>query len=271
MRKIFAILTLFYGLAFLPAVLYAHSSSKSHVHDVASETQTFLNTDCRETDTCDLKRFSLYVNRHEVWLSDDPDPVYGTLVIAEYETDLMESLENYVFVQFVRGCVFDTVKLPDGGLEKSFGNRTPQFGEDKFACHPEWDIDSEDKDPVYYSRVGQPRHYYYMWGNFKNSNKVSDVKIYGEEKPAEPKLYVYDSPLKAFSQGNFAKNASYEFRTCIYRTKDVPAETEQGNINFAAPIHCFNWRHSYIYNHDLGVFESKKEIDPFCKEKPPPY
>src|SRR3989344_7050997 len=100
MRKIFAILTLFCGLTFFPAVLYAHSSPKGHVHDIFSETQTFLNTDCRETNTCDLKRFSLYINRHEVWLSDDPDPLYGTSVIAEYKTDSMESLENYVFVQF---------------------------------------------------------------------------------------------------------------------------------------------------------------------------
>lgn len=271
MRKLFVILCLFSGLFLTPVLSRAHPDPKGHTHITASETKTFINTDCEETKTCDLKGFSLYIQRYEVWISGDSEPVYGTSIIAEYETDSMGALENYVFVQFVRGCAFESEKLTDGNWRKLFDRKTPQFGEDKWTSHQDWDIDSEDNDPVYYSRNLKPRHYYYMWGNFKNSNELKDVRIYGEEKPEEPKLYVYDSPFGAFLMGDIAQNVSYEFRMCIYKTVDVPTLTTQNNVDFASPIGCLNWSSSYIYNAATGEFETKDEIDPFCKEKPPPY
>ena len=88
---------------------YGHFTGKGHVHTLSKTKQVFLNPDCRSTDTCDLKRFTLTTSVYEVWFSDDPNyPTYGNGVIMEYETDSVDALEKYAIVQFIKGCVFDS-------------------------------------------------------------------------------------------------------------------------------------------------------------------
>src|SRR5687767_15708854 len=88
---------------------YGDFTGKGHVHALSETKQVFLNSDCRSTDTCDLKRFTLTTLVHEVWFSDDPNnPTYGNAVIMEYETDSVEAIEKYAIVQFTKGCVFNS-------------------------------------------------------------------------------------------------------------------------------------------------------------------
>src|SRR5829696_5211966 len=98
-------------LSFLPGTSFGHFSGKGHVHTVSETKQTFLNSDCRSTASCDLKRFTLTTSVYEVWFSDDPNyPSYGNSVIMEYQTDSVAALEKYAIVQFKKGCGFYSSK-----------------------------------------------------------------------------------------------------------------------------------------------------------------
>src|SRR5437660_1403136 len=121
---------------------YGHFTEKGHVHTLSKTEQLFLNPDCRSTDTCDLKRFTL------------------------------------------------------------------------------------------------------------------TTSVYAARKPESPVVYMADYPTGAFVTGNRVKNAALEFKTCIYKASDVPAETRRDDIDFAKPITCFEWQSVYVYDFDKGAFQA---------------
>src|SRR6266702_3934273 len=190
-------------ISFLDGNSYGHFTEKGHVHTLSKTEQLFLNPDCRSTDTCDLKRFTLTTSVYEVWFSDDPKyATYGNGVIMEYETDSVEALEKYAIVQFVKGCVFDSSKNGEGKI-----NRTVSY----------------------------------------------IVESFRENIPV---VYMANYPTGAFVTGTEVKNAALEFKTCIYKASDVPAETRRDDIDFAKPITCFEWQSVYVYDFDKGAFQA---------------
>jgi len=277
MLKISLLLTVLFWL--MPgAALPAGSSTppRNGTEEILSlETNVFINKDCAGADTCDFKEFRLEVKKSRMWVIDGWH--YGSSIIAAYKTDEIGHLENYSFVQFIRGCMFDTYLVVDGGITKILGHVKVQFSEfdtegrpkkyERF-CFPDWVIDSQDKDPVYNSFPGYGRFYLRRWNTVPGSYDKRTEKYYGEEKPKRPELYVTDLPSGAFLGELSAVNASLEFKTCIYKTKSIPLETTEDNINFATPIKCFLWQNIYIYNYGKKEFEMKFEIDPFCLRKP---
>src|SRR6266576_4245145 len=98
--------------SFLAATSYGDFTGKGHVHTHSETKQVFLNPDCRSTDTCDLKRFTLTTSVYEVWFSDDPNyPTYGNGAIMEYETDSVEALEKYALFNSSRDVSFTVQKM----------------------------------------------------------------------------------------------------------------------------------------------------------------
>src|SRR4029077_7562093 len=98
---------------------------------------SLLNPDCRSTDTCDLKRFTLTTSVYEIWFSDDPNyPTYANGVIMEYETDSVDALEKYAIVQFTKGCVFYSSKNGKSKINRNVSDTVPSFGEDIPFCFP---------------------------------------------------------------------------------------------------------------------------------------
>jgi hypothetical protein len=250
---LFSILLL---IAFPAALSYGHFTEKGHVHTLSKTEQVFLNPNCRATDTCDLKRFTLTTSVYEVWFSDDPNyPTYGNGVIMEYETGSVEAIEKYAIVQFVKGCVFDSSKNAQGQITRRLSYTVPTFGEDVPFCFPQWVIDSQDTDPVYNSDAEYGRFYLLRW-NKPGSYEYPNHKYYGAEKPKRPVVYMADYPAGAFVTASGVKNAALEFNTCIYKAGDVPAETRRDNIHFATPITCFEWQSVYVYDFDKATFEA---------------
>jgi len=235
---------------------HAHFTGKGHVHTLSDTKQVFLNPDCRSTETCDLKRFTLTTSVYEVWFSDDPKyPTYGNGVIMEYATDSVDALEKYAIVQFKKGCVFYSSKNREGKINRSIGDTVPSFGEDIPFCFPEWVIDSHDTDPAYNSDPEYGRFYLLRW-NKPGSYDDRTERYYGAEKPKIPVVYMADYPMGAFVTGTGVKNAALEFNTCIYKASDVPAEIRRDDINFAKPITCFEWQNVYVYDFDKATFQT---------------
>ena len=242
--------------AFLAGNAFGHFTAKGHVHTLSETQQIFLNPDCRSTDTCDLKRFTLTKMVNEIWFSDDPNyPTYGNGVIMEYETDSVDALEKYVIVQFKKGCVFDSSKTPQGKIRRHTSDTVASFGENIPFCFRQWVIDSWDTDPAYNSDPENGRFYLLRWnepGSYDNQTQ----KYYGKEKPKKPVVYMADYPAGAFVTGTGVRNVALEFNTCIYKASDVPAQTRRDDINFAKAITCFAWQNVYVYDFDSGGFQT---------------
>lgn len=243
-------------ISLLAQTSYGDFTGKGHVHTLSETKQVFLNPDCRSTDTCDLKRFTLTTLVYEVWFSDDPIyPTHGTGVIMEYETESVDALEKYAIVQFIKGCVFHSSKNGDGKIDRNLSYVVPSFGENIPFCFPKWVIDSQDTDPAYNSDPEYGRFYLLRW-NKPGSYDHRTHKYYGAAKPKAPVVYMTDHPAGAFVTGTGVKNAALEFHTCIYKASDVPTETRREHINFAKPIACFEWRNVYVYDFAKAKFQT---------------
>ncbi len=241
---------------FLAGNSHGHFTGKGHVHTLSETKQVFSNSNCASAGTCDLKRFTLTTSIYEVWFSDDPNhPTYGNGVIMEYATDAVDALEKYAIVQFVKGCVFESSKNGDGKIDRNFSYVVPSFGEKIPFCFPNWVIDSHDTDPAYNSDPEYGRFYLLRW-NRPGSYDHRTQKYYGTEKPKTPVVYMTDYPDGAFVTGTGVKNAALEFKTCIYKAADVPAETQRDDIHFAKPITCFDWQNVYVYDFAKGIFQT---------------
>ncbi len=249
----FSVILLVFCLA---GISYGDFTGKGHVHTHSNTKQVFLNPDCRSTDTCDLKRFTLTKLVYEVWFSDDPNyPTYGNGVIMEYETDSVDALEKYAIVQFKRGCVFHSSKNRQGKINRIVTDIVPSFGETIPFCFRQWVIDSHDTDPVYNSDPEYGRFYLLRW-NKPGSYDERTQKYYGTEKPKMPVVYMTDYPAGAFVTGTGVKNAALEFKTCLFKASDVPAETRRDDVDFAKPITCFRWENVYVYDFDKQKFQT---------------
>lgn len=251
---------------FLASPSYADFTGKGHVHTLSETKQIFLNPDCRSTNSCDLKRFTLTKAVNEIWFSDNPDhPTYSNGVIMEYETDSVAALEKYAIVQFKKGCVFDAYKNRDGEVRRNITYTVTSFGEQIPFCFRRWVIDSQDRDPAYNSDPDFGRFYLLRWnepGSYDNRTQ----KYYGAEKPIKPIVYMADYPAGAFITRTGVRNVALEFKSCIYKSSDVPRETSRNNLEFGKPISCFEWQNVYVYDFAKARFETDLAALPSWEE-----
>lgn len=255
-------------ISFLQGVSRADFTGSGHVHTHSETKQVFLNPDCRATDSCDLKRFTLTKAVNEIWFSDNPDhPTYSNGVIMEYETDSVAALENYAIVQFKKGCVFDSYRNPEGKIRRMMTDTVASFGEQVPFCFRQWVIDSQDRDPAYNSDGARGRFYYLRW-NHPGSYDNRTQKYYGAKRPKTPVVYMADYPAGAFISRTAVRNVALEFNTCIYKARDVPAQTSRNDLEFAKPITCFAWQNVYVYDFAKARFENNLASIPSWDEPP---
>lgn len=221
----------------------------------------FSNDNCKITNTCDLKRVKYVVEDYKVAIEDGHN--YGTRFFAEYETKSVKNLEKYVFVQLIKGCDFSSrIQTSQVAVELDFSYPRGYGEQFKFS---DWVIDSYGHDPAYSSIPGKSRFFGYRWNTVPGSFSTNTEKFYGEEKPKNPVMYIVDHPGTAFYMNGIAKNISLKFKTCVYKTKDVPSDVNPNETNFAKPFSCFEWNSSFVYNHKVGEFESPAQIVPACQ------
>jgi len=247
------------------------AASAKGVTQFPAPTSTFSNEPCKVAGTCELKRFSLH--RYEYRVDYDGrdgfrTPSYGTTVNMEYVTRTPATLEDFAIVNFIRGCQFET-ELKGGKVERLYTILVGSFGPLVRFRFLDWRIDSLDLNPMYnnsseleVSRLGT-LHAPYRWNRVKGSfDKKSEV-LFGDERPAQGSLYVSDRPGTAFvsDDGVSATNISLQFRTCLYRTRDIPRVSMPENVDFATPIACHEWASSYVYDFAKKEMTHPKELD----------
>lgn len=249
-------------------LVFAASKAKSVFSPIAYIWQNdvvILNTDCQKTKTCSLKKARFWVRDYHFTVDDDD--VYGSHLYAWYETDSVATLTDYVFVQLVRGCRYSSILV--GGEEIFEFDYTQQiFGKNRLAVFTKWIIDSFDTDPVYNSMPGLPRHYFYRWNTSPYATQKITEKLFGKMRPTAAVLYISDIPSQGtyISQYGYAISTSFQYKMGIYRSKDVPTHTTAEDIGFATPLIEFGWKNSWIYNHETGTFQKKKDVSLVCTD-----
>ncbi len=248
----------------------AAQAAEEPVTILRRSTERAVLSDCIRRGTCDLKLLLFVATDYRIGLSPKPeDQHYGTSLYATYETSSFVNLEEYAFVNFIRGCVYASYLDPETGDTRiRYDVAVRSFGEYVEFRFPDWIIDSVDTDPVYWSNDDQPRHYLYQWQQniFPVPNRQMNLYGEAEQKPPKPRLFVTDYPSQAFMRlDGGAQNVSLELRTCLYRSSDIPRTARRDTTDFGPPIACFDWRSSYVYNHALKKFESPKEIAAACR------
>ncbi|MDO8521221.1 MAG: hypothetical protein Q7S52_03835 [bacterium] len=218
--------------------------------------------DCKRRDICDLTRLLFVSEDYRVKVGKN-EYQYFTLMYATYETATFATLEKYAFVPFIRGSVFTSQKDPStGNVEIRYNVALASFNQWLVYRIPSWIIDSGDASPASHSVEGFPRHEFYRWQSaiLPPPWITQEENVYGWDKPKVPRLYVDDDPQTALLSGRVAYNVSLEFKTCLYKSADIPQATTRDNTNFAEPLYCFPWRSSFVYDHDSKKFESPEGI-----------
>jgi len=229
--------------------------------------QSFKNESCAETDSCALKEFSLTHENYEVIAGGGDN--YGTRAFALYKTARHEDLEKFGFAQQIRGCVFMSCQSADGSVTKALSYVHSSFGKEVRFRHPTWIVDSDDVDPMYNStaEVGKSRHDIYRWNTVEGSFAKPTQRFFGRERPVRSELYVSDRPGVAFytSDDRCAQNISLEFKMCIYKSAEIPLVSIATRLDFARPLHCFDWSSSFVFDHLTGKFLEPVGLDPICQ------
>lgn len=199
------------------------------------------------------------------------DVSQGTRMFAKYETPKVDQLEEYGIVQFLRGCQYNTY-LDKGKIVTVDNILRHSFNELVVFKHPDWIIDSVDLDPLYNNtpegnESWGTRHGYYRWNRKNNYDEDGEV-FFKDEKPSKnikkPNLYILAHPGTSFIEAGWAKNVSMEFKTCLYKTKDIPQKTTAGDLHFAKAIQCFDWSTSFIYDHATSKIVRPTGLVPHC-------
>lgn len=245
---------------------------------------------CKARGDCDLKEIVFFEEDDD--LPIDPRvpgdfPARSTFFMAGIETETVDALTNYVFVQFVRGCIWTSIKNPDGSMTTRFNVNRDHLGKRTHYVHRDWVVDSMDREPVYSAYgEGGDRHYFLQWSDprprwiprgTQNLWKRGAHHENGEHTPTVPFGFVTDSPepIATFHSANLdeqvlagapgkALNRSLQFKMCLYRTSDVPLITDGTTKGFGVPIACHEWRSSHVFDHDRGVFTSPSGIHGQC-------
>ena len=220
---------------------------------------------CQETMSCDLKNFRLWVRDMKIVGGFGTN--YSTKAYFSYTTDLIENLQNYGVVQFIRGCMWSSKKNNE---RYEWGRARSFFGKFVTFRHPKFVIDSVDTDPMYSSKTVtkpfQTRHDIWRWNKIKNSfNGKTEFRFY-KKVPTHPTLYARDSLGTAFysKDSKIAINVSLEFKTCIYKIDDIPVFASPDQMNPNDAIKCLKWNSSNIYDHRKGKFLKRDSISPIC-------
>ncbi len=251
-----------------------------------ANTHEFRNSDCKKTNSCDLKSFKLKITGDQ----SSRNTSYGvrkniqTYMEGSFEVDSIESMRKYAIVQYIKGCVYQKNSLDDEEATVRFDGRSRDFFGKKIPfLHKELVIDSFDDDPIYASySEGHDRHGLYKIKKDESKSVLFDDSKYYDylfDRPEIKKTIMHFSDMPTGSSYNeirisagdnkgkvskTVENASMTFQTCIFKTSDVPRGLGPNDTDRSKAIKCFNWSNSHLYNSNTQKFESNNTVDKTC-------
>lgn len=253
------------------------------LHDAQLQDKVFP-----ESENCGIKRFSMATYDSELKnMFGDGGTSRHSMMAAVWETNRPECIKEYGIVQYIRGCIYNFVYDPKTQTsEKYLGTARKSRGEVVIFNHPQWIVDSSSIDPLFnsYDESDANAENRFHWHQFATkplilkSNKADlkkDQNIFFQSGGNEwvmnadlnklKQIFVTGMPTGsdyypgAFADKDGVNVSSLEFRTCLYRTNDVPMlmDPKEG------PIHCFEWADKMKFKNKS--FEHTDAIDEICQ------
>ena len=173
-------------------------------------------------------------------------------------------IEDFAVVQWIRGCVFSSDS--NGGKDLSISRQ--HFGHIIPFKHEHWQIDSDSTDPVYSSDPDYGRFALLRWNSDPKNVDAETATFYANKKPLHGVTLVTDLPASAFlGSPTQAQNTSLEFRTCLFKTSDLPRETtpDGEGVDNSKALWCVEWNHRFVYDFSSHKMRKPPQIDPFCR------
>jgi hypothetical protein len=252
----------------------------------ATTSQEFINSDCISNNTCNLLSFEIKTyNSHK----NQPDDIAkinvraATMMEGSIRLKNKKSLKEFAVVQYIKGCVYQENQFANEEATISHRGRTRFFfGESIDFSHPNFVIDSLDTDPIYASSP-YGRHDYYSIVTQPGRSILFDNNRYVRHLSENPQ--VSEQPVIKFSDiptgssysellisEGINKGKKYKmkeigsmvFKTCVFKTSDVPRDLKPEDTDTSKAIKCFEWSNSHTYKKELNVFESNSAVDPLC-------
>ena len=227
------------------------------------QVQTWNNPQCLAGGICEVRSVKVKVTTEGAMAK----------MIAEVKTTTPDQLRKYAFVQYIRGCVFQT----NAQGENQYRVRSYQGQDGVRFKHENWQIDSVTKDPIYFSTRNPgwdelrgfeiPRNANYLvidptngdearWGG-----KLSNI--------VDNRLFVFDTPTGGnaltSNRGVSATNSSLEFKICLHEIEGIPRRVEDPNFQVPNPIVCLDWDARFHYNFTTRRFNRSTTLHPYCR------
>ncbi len=260
----------------LCAMLVCHTSLSMGAEKILrEEKKVFGGEGCIPKASCPsvpqipgLKEVGFWVKERE-HPSTSKDNIKGNdaVLYAWYETQAQATLEDFAFVQYVRGCIFGSAENEKGEITTHFNVVRKHLGERKRYIHLDWEIDTRSTDPFYDSNPEfAVRHYFMEWNKTPERFPEGQGFFYGEDPPIRPRLSIrhtaYPFAHTSPNDKGFAINHSLEYRTCLYRTSDIP---RKGSGIIPGALVCHDWKSSFVYNHKEARYVSPIGVVGACK------
>lgn len=230
--------------------------------------------DCGRRKICDLVSVRARIEKYR-WVFLDGAHGVSTRMYADWSTRDLSSLTDFVFVQYIRGCVWNEVRMDDGSIASHHGIFRKHLGRNIVFLHRDWEIDATDTDPAYGSIDAadapdldrKTRRFALTQWRENNDGSFPEIveHLYVEGPPSTPTLFVTDYPTGGSLYRDVVYNASLEFRMCLYRERDIPAAVMPGQKIRAKPIACFDWQKKHRYDWSTGTFVDFEAMAPECR------
>lgn len=245
---------------------------------------------------CGLKRYTL--EDYELRSGAPGDRLRLTEMGAAVETTSPDCVRDYAVVQYIRGCVYHTRYSVETGaqLEKVFDVARHLRGPRVVFSHPNYEVDQMDLDPLYVADTEEADRLALLYVphtplrlRADRASMLADLKAFDDPSLRtflkdldHPTALTYiadlpeggvvsvDEDAKVLS----ATNSSLDFKTCVYRLKDIPTRGDPAGPDAApengGPLQCFTWQSRFTYDPAAKDFATDAfgGVDPFCAQAP---
>ena len=224
------------------------------------------------SSTCKVKK--VFFSTQNVALQDagDKHPYLQTLLRAGFETENWQDAQEYGFVQYLRGCTFESQLDKSGKVVRRISEVVRHYDVKNTFVHPNWTYDANTRDPLYFGPLAEDsnlpggRLALYRWtpkiGTYgeKQTRELASILKLPPAKRAglKPRLFVVDTPSMAYySSGTKEfRNVALEFKICLYKLKDIPL-TVTSETPIPNAIVCYDWDSQFEFDFTKNQYVHK--------------
>ena len=245
-----------------------------------------VHTDLCNDGKCQLTKVFFWEQHRSTQDAGIPVPDHGSIFKAGFEAKNWNDLQKYGFVQFIRGCTFDSAEKANGIIERWVGDVTRNFGKRITNTYPRWTFNTPTSDPLldapHEDDLSLPggRLRDYEWSAqmiepvIQKRMKLKTILEYPPRMTTiTPRLSITFLPATMAymnTENSHFRNVAFEYKICLYHLKDIPLHvTEDSKMPEA--IVCQDWDSQFEYDFKSKEYKFRPNagLHDFCAGEEP--